>query len=583
MLDRVKDMKFWTAVPPWVLLGAVAVLVPIFAFMTVQNIHREKEFTTRLLVEKGAALIRSFEAGTRTGMMGVQRGGFQLQRLLSEMSQLPDIAHLIVTDAAGDVIAHSELDRLGSRYGKGLDLAEVAQSKKLDWRIVRDADGAQVFEVFRKFEPLGPPAGMMRGPMMRRLPEGYEFPPEPPRVIFVGLDMTSIDEARRSDVWHAIFMGLILLLAGFAGITLLLLAQSYRAARTSLTRIKAFSDHVVENMPIGLVATDSRQQVVMFNQVAESVLQLPAPSVIGKPAGQVLPAALWSQVEAGGARGAAILEKEVDCTLAGNRVIPLEIGAGRLTDESGRYLGSVLLFRDLSEVRTLRNEIARNQRLVTVGRLAAGVAHEIRNPLSSIKGFATYFRERYRENDQDAQTASILIQEVDRLNRVVGQLLEFSRPVSIVPRPVRLDRLIADIVKLVENQARAKGVTVAVDIRAGLPEVRLDADRLNQVLLNLLLNGIEATESGGGLTVRGYAAADSRRLEIQVSDTGCGIRPEDLAHVFEPYFTTKPSGTGLGLAIAHNILEAMGAEIGVQSVFGAGTTFTLKLPVHPPS
>jgi two-component system sensor histidine kinase HydH len=583
MLDRVKDMKFWTAVPPWVLLGAVAVLVPIFAFMTVQNIHREKEFTTRLLVEKGAALIRSFEAGTRTGMMGVQRGGFQLQRLLSEMSQLPDIAHLIVTDAAGDVIAHSELDRLGSRYGMGLNLAEVAQSKKLDWRIVRGADGAQVFEVFRKFEPLGPPAGMMRGPMMRRLPEGYEFPPEPPRVIFVGLDMTSIDEARRSDVWHAIFMGLILLLAGFAGITLLLLAQSYRAARMSLTRIKAFSDHVVENMPIGLVATDSRQQVVMFNQVAESVLQLPAAGVIGKPAGQVIPAALWSQVEAGGARGAAILEKEVDCTLAGNRVIPLEIGAGRLTDEGGRYLGSVLLFRDLSEVRTLRNEIARNQRLVTVGRLAAGVAHEIRNPLSSIKGFATYFRERYRENDQDAQTASILIQEVDRLNRVVGQLLEFSRPVSIVPRPVRLDRLIADIVKLVENQARAKGVTVAVDIRAGLPEVRLDADRLNQVLLNLLLNGIEATESGGVLRVQGYAAADSRRLEIQVSDTGCGIRPEDLAHVFEPYFTTKPSGTGLGLAIAHNILEAMGAEIGVQSVFGAGTTFTLKLPVHPPS
>jgi two-component system sensor histidine kinase HydH len=395
--------------------------------------------------------------------------------------------------------------------------------------------------------------------------------------------MTSIDEARRSDVWHAIFMGLILLLAGFAGITLLLLAQSYRAARMSLTRIKAFSDHVVENMPIGLVATDSRQQVVMFNQVAESVLQLPAAGVIGKPAGQVIPAALWSQVEAGGARGAAILEKEVDCTLAGNRVIPLEIGAGRLTDEGGRYLGSVLLFRDLSEVRTLRNEIARNQRLVTVGRLAAGVAHEIRNPLSSIKGFATYFRERYRENDQDAQTASILIQEVDRLNRVVGQLLEFSRPVSIVPRPVRLDRLIADIVKLVENQARAKGVTVAVDIRAGLPEVRLDADRLNQVLLNLLLNGIEATESGGVLRVQGYAAADSRRLEIQVSDTGCGIRPEDLAHVFEPYFTTKPSGTGLGLAIAHNILEAMGAEIGVQSVFGAGTTFTLKLPVHPPS
>lgn len=583
MFDRIKDTKFWTGVPPWVLLGAVAVLLPIFAFMTVQNIHREKEFTTRLLVEKGAALIRSFEAGTRTGMMGMQRGGFQLQRLLTEMSQLPDIAHLIVTDAAGDVIAHSDLDRVGSTYGKGLNVADISQSKKLDWRIVRGADGAQVFEVFRKFEPAGPPVGMMRGPMMRRLPEGFEFPPDPPRAIFVGLDMTSIDEARRSDVWHAILMGMILLLAGFAGITLLLLAQSYRAARTSLSRIKAFSDHVVENMPIGLVATDSRQHVVVFNQVAESVLQLPAPSVIGNPAGQVLPAALWSQVEAGSAPNAAILEKEVDCALAGGRVIPLEIGAGRLTDESGRYLGSILLFKDLSEIRTLRNEIARNQRLVTVGRLAAGVAHEIRNPLSSIKGFATYFRERYRENEQDAQTASILIQEVDRLNRVVGQLQEFSRPVSILPRPVRLDRLIADIVKLVESQARAKGVTVAIEHRPGIPEVLLDADRLNQVLLNLFLNGIEAMDRGGVLTVRVDEAADSRRLEIRVSDTGCGIRPEDLSHIFEPYFTTKPSGTGLGLAIAHNIIEAMGAEIAVQSVPGAGTTFTLKVPVHLPS
>jgi len=582
MIDRTKDTKFWTGVPPWVLLSALAVLLPIFAFMTVQNIHREKEFTTRLLVEKGAALIRSFEAGTRTGMMGMQRGGFQLQRLLTEMSQLPDIAHLIVTDAAGDVIAHSDLDRVGSTYGKGLNVADISQSKKLDWRIVRGADGAQVFEVFRKFEPVGPPVGMMRGPLMRRLPEGFEFPPDPPRAIFVGLDMTSIDEARRSDVWHAILMGMILLLAGFAGITLLLLAQSYRAARTSLSRIKAFSDHVVENMPIGLVATDNRQHVVVFNQVAESVLHLSAPSVIGNPAGQVLPAALWSQIEAGSAPNAAILEKEVDCALAGGRVIPLEIGAGRLTDESGRYLGSILLFKDLSEVRTLRNEIARNQRLVTVGRLAAGVAHEIRNPLSSIKGFATYFRERYRDNDQDAQTASILIQEVDRLNRVVGQLLEFSRPVSILPRPVRLDRLIADIVKLVESQARAKGVTVAIEHRPGMPEVRLDADRLNQVLLNLFLNGIEAMDRGGVLTVRVDEAADARRLEIQVSDAGCGIRPEDLAHIFEPYFTTKPSGTGLGLAIAHNILEAMGAEIAVQSVLGAGTTFTLKVPVHLP-
>jgi two-component system, NtrC family, sensor histidine kinase HydH len=579
MADRNKDSRFWIGVPPWVLLGALAVLVPIFAFMTVQNIDREKEFTTRLMVEKGGALIRSFEAGTRTGMMGMQRGGFQLQRLLTETSQLPDIAHLIVTDAAGSVIAHSDLDRVGSTYGMGVDTALVSQSRKLNWRIVLGTDGTRVFEVFRKFEPAGPPMGMGRGSMMRRLPEGFEFPPEPPRVIFVGLDMASIDEAQRSDVWHAVLMGAILLLAGFAGITLLLLAQSHRAARTRLSRIQAFSDHVVANMPIGLVATDSRKRVAVFNQVAESVLRVSAASAIGSPAQHVLPATLWSQIEAVDALPAAILEKEADCVLPGGRVIPLEIGAGRLADEGGRYLGSILLFKDLSEIRTLRNEIARNQRLATVGRLAAGVAHEIRNPLSSIKGFATYFRERYRENDQDAQTASILIQEVDRLNRVVGQLLEFSRPVDILPRPVRPERLIADIAKLVEPQARAKGVSIAVENPSDMPEVLLDADRLHQVLLNLFLNGIEAMDRGGVLTVQVAEAAEGRRLEIRVSDTGSGIRPEDLPHIFEPYYTTKPGGTGLGLAIAHNIIEAMAGEIGAQSSPGAGTTFTLKIPV----
>ncbi|MGE5256827.1 MAG: ATP-binding protein [Hyphomicrobiales bacterium] len=578
MLSQWKDKRIWAWVPPRVLLGAVAVLLPIFAFVTVQNIHREKEFTTRLLLEKGAALIRSFEAGTRTGMMGMQRGSFQLQRLLTETSQLPDITYLIVTDAAGKVIAHSDLDRVGSTYGEGIDVAAVSQSKRLQWRIVKGAGSAPVFEVYRKFEPAGPPMGMIRGPLMRRPPDAPELPPDVPRAIFVGLDMTSIDEARRADMWHAILIGAILLIAGFAGITLLLLAQSYRSTRTTLSRIRAFSDHVVENMPIGLVATDSGQRIAAFNQVAESVLKLAAAAAIGRAAEQVLPPSLWAQLKESATAG-AVIEQDLDCILADGRRIPLEIGAGRLTDESGRYLGSILLFKDLSEIRALRSEIARNQRLATVGRLAAGVAHEIRNPLSSIKGFATYFRERYSDNAQDARTASILIQEVDRLNRVVSQLLEFSRPVSILARPVRLSGLIGDTLKLIDSQAREKGITIQTDIDAGAGELRLDPDRLSQVLLNLFLNSVEAMKAGGALTVQAGESADGSRLEIRVADTGSGIRPEDLSQVFEPYFTTKPTGTGLGLAIAHHIVEAMGGDITVASHPGSGTTFTLRLPL----
>ncbi|HSO60735.1 MAG TPA: ATP-binding protein [Desulfobacterales bacterium] len=568
-----KNKKFWTGVPPWVLIGSAAVLLPIFTFMTMENVHREKEFTTRLLLEKGAALIRAFEAGTRTGMMGMQRGGFQLQRLLTETAQQPDIAHLIVADADGTVVAASDLDQVGAAYGKELDLASVARSKALQWRLVSTSSGVRVFEVFRKFEPTGPQGGMMR-----RHPGGAESPPDAPRVIFVGLYMAALEEARQSDVGHAIVMGGVLLLIGFAGITLLLLAQSHRATRATLSRIKAFSDHVVENMPIGLVATDGRGRIAVFNQVAESVLRLSASDALGREASRVLPPELWQQVRSDAAPE-IVTGTEIDCVLADLQRVPLEVGAGALRDESGRFEGSILLFKDLTEVRALRREVARHQRLATVGRLAAGVAHEIRNPLSSIKGFATYFRERYHDNPQDAQTAAIMIQEVDRLNRVVSQLLEFARPVNIIPRPTAIAALIADSLKLIETQAREKSIAVAVEDRSTAAEARLDADRLNQVLLNLYLNAVEAMAPGGTLTVRVADLKGAPGIEISVSDTGDGIRPEDLSHVFDPYFTTKPAGTGLGLAIAHNIMETMGGGITVASRPGAETTFTLRVPL----
>lgn len=575
MFPRSSDKKIWSGVPAWLLIGSAAVLLPLFAFITVRNVNREREFTTRLLLEKGAALIRSFEAGTRTGMMGAHRGGgFQLQRLLSETAQQPDIAHLMVADAGGTVIAHSDLEQVGSLYGQGLDLAAAASSRTLQWRVVRRAEAAMVFEVFRKFEPAGPPMGMMRG----RMPPGaMEWPAEPPRVIFVGLDMTSIEEARRDDVQQAVLMGAILLLVAFAGITLLLLAQSHRETRAALSRVRAFSDHVVENVPIGLAAVDEGQRIAVFNQAAARVLGIAAASAAGRPAAEVLPPELWRQAQALAAGGTAG-ETEIDCTLTGGRMIPLEVGAEALRDANGRGMGLILLFRDLTELKALRGEIARHQRLATVGRLAAGVAHEIRNPLSSIKGFATYFKERYREVPEDSRTAAILIQEVDRLNRVVGQLLEFARPVGLTPRPVGLAALIADSLKLAEAQVRAKEIKVTVENRSRVEQVTVDADRLSQVLLNLYLNAVEAMAPGGSLGVVVGDLEETDGVFIRVADTGGGIRAEDLSQVFDPYFTTKPTGTGLGLAIVHNIIEAMGGEVAVESRPGRGTTFTLNVP-----
>ena len=573
--------------PAWGLIGAVAVLLPLFAFMAMTSINRQQEKSTRLLLEKGAALIRSFEAGTRTGMMGLKRGGFQLQRLLTETAQQPDIVHLLVADIDGKIIAHNNLQLVGVSYDYNVDLIKISETNDLQWRILDYPDRTRVFEVYRKFTPTARPrdrrhgGGMMHRRMQPFSNEKKRFGraiDDSPKIIFVGLDMTAIEESHQADIRHAVIMGLILLLVGFAGITLLFLFQSYRTARASLSRIKAFSDNVVENMPIGLIALDVQQRIAAFNHTAESLMQLSLNDVIGKTAEKVLPPELCEEINSQAIHN-QIIEKEIECTAGSGNLIPLEIGASLLTDEKGTHLGYVILFKDLTEVRALRLEIERSRRLASVGRLAAGVAHEIRNPLSSIKGFATYFKQRYQDVAEDRQTADIMIQEVDRLNRVVSQLLEFARPISVLRKSTLLKDLMADSIKLIQQQARDKQITINTRNSAENEEINIDPDRISQVLLNLYLNAIEAMEPGGKLQVDIFDSKETGELNIRVADTGKGIAKGDLVKIFDPYFTTKSSGTGLGLAIAHNIIEAMGGTIEVNSKVDVGTTFTLRLPI----
>jgi two-component system sensor histidine kinase HydH len=585
MFFKSKNRNLWTGVPPWVLIGAVAVLLPIVVFITIENINRQKEKSIHLLLEKGAALIRSFEAGTRTGMMGRQWGEFQLQQLLSETAQQPDIVHLLVADETGKTLAHSNPEQIGASHAAELDLKKIARIKALQWRQITQADGKNVFEVYRKFIPSGPPRGMgmmqrHMGRMGRRSQSRWqenETVSDSPQIIFVGLDMSPIEEAHRADVRHAIIMGAILLLVGFAGFTLLFMLQSYRATRASLSRIKAFSDHVVENVPIGLLALDNQGRIAAFNHGAESILQLSASKVIGGEAQKILPAELLEEIKHSQNQD-DVIEKEIECTTSEGNKVPLEIGASRLKDEDDVFLGNVLLFKDLTEVRTLRREVARSQRLASVGRLAAGVAHEIRNPLSSIKGFATYFKERYPDRPDDQQTADIMIHEVDRLNRVVGQLLEFARPVPVKRQPISLQDLLKDSIRLIEDRAAQKNISIQTRNDTGIDAAWGDPDRINQILLNLYLNAIDSMQNGGELNVELSSEGDGEEICIKVSDSGGGINPEHLSKVFDPYFTTKSTGTGLGLAIAHNIVEAMDGRIKVESDKKRGTTFTLNLP-----
>jgi len=583
MVKKTKKKRFWAGIPPWIFIGSVVVLFPIFVFMIMENLDRQKENTVRLLLEKGIALIRSFEAGTRTGMMGRMRSGFKLQRLLTETAQLPDIVHLLVVDTNGVILAHSDLSQIGEKYGNDLDLEKISGTSSEQWRFKSYPDGKNIFEVFRRFSPSGGPMGKQHGRILfdcdvAQQANRIQGSPLLPKIIFVGLDMETIEAAQNADARHTVVMGIILLLIGFAGIIFLFLTHSYRTARASLSRVKAFSDNLVENVPIGLIAIDDNQNIVSFNNVAEAVLGISIQKAIQKKAKEILPIELLNQIDNPDIKK-GVVEEEIDCLAQDGRSIPLQVSATLLHDEDQTFLGHVLLFKDLSEVQALRREIARNQRLASIGRLAAGVAHEIRNPLSSIKGFATYFKERYRENKDDQQTANIMIQEVERLNRVVGQLLEFAKPITISKRATSVDAVIKDSVQLIERQSTEKNIKIETTFSSVVKKIQVDRDRINQVLLNLYLNGIESMQDRGTLNVALSMNKERKWVIIKVTDNGTGIRKEDIAHIFDPYFTTKPSGTGLGLAIVHNIIDAHDGKMEVESSQGKGTTVTLFLPI----
>ncbi len=564
--DRHKIRAFLS---PWVIAGVILILGVIFLFMARESIHKQRELTTRLLVEQGAALIQSFEASARTGAW-MRWGPFQLQKLLIEMAKQPGIDYLTVTDVNGLILADSDPAMVGEIYNTDIDFKSASRLTQVQWRQVSNRDSTDTFEVYRRFAPTDIPFGDSRGAAVA----GKD---SPDLVIFVGLDMGPILTARETDFLSTVVMAVILVLAGLMGMLALILAQGYLSTRSSYSRVKAFSDSLVENMPIGLVALDGENKVIAFNAWAESILGIAAAEVVGRPAGEVLPDTcreIIGELE----RSGRVIERETECPVSTGKTVPLEVIAATLKEEGGRPQGSVFLFRDLSEVRQLKAEIARSQRLASIGSLAAGVAHEIRNPLSSIKGFATYFKGKLRGDPEDSKTADIMIQEVERLNRVIRQLLDLSRPMEIEKKPTRLGPLIEHTVRLIDVHARKKGITVKTDVSPEASAVFADPDRIKQVLLNLCLNAVEAMQAGGILTLS-LRRHNERLVRIGVSDTGTGIPGDNLENIFDPYYTTKTSGTGLGLAIVHRIVEAHGGEIRVRSEAGQGTTFTIFLPV----
>ncbi len=393
-------------------------------------------------------------------------------------------------------------------------------------------------------------------------------------MVYVGFNMEKIEKAAAVDTRNTIIRIIVLLLVGSLAIVSLFLVQAYRLTRSTLSRMQAFSETLVKNMPIGLIAFDDAGKIISCNEKAREMMNCFSANISGEKGTIILPAPLKSLLAELPEKG-GLMESDIDIDAPGDKKQKWEAVAAGLIDEDAS-VGKILLMRDVTQIRELEKEVARSRHLTSISSLAAGVAHEIRNPLSSIKGFAIYLKERLQADSEDKKTADIIVDEVERLNRVITQLIEFARPMELKKEKTRISDLVGHALKLIEGEAQKNNIQINVSPENNELFAEVDPDKVKQVLLNIFLNALASMKNGGSLDINIFE--EKENVEVAVQDTGTGIGEKDLPRIYDPYFTSKPAGTGLGLAVVQKIMEAHGGKVSVESAKEKGTKVSLYFP-----
>lgn len=351
-------------------------------------------------------------------------------------------------------------------------------------------------------------------------------------------------------------------------------------ASTALADLQAFNQHVIESLTSGLVTTDRAGRIVTFNRAAEQITGHDAAGIIGRPAAEALQAPeSFAALLADDLGGAAARRADYAYRTPDGARREIGLSATHLVTPDG-HAGYLLTFQDVTEMRRLERDARRRQRLAAVGEMAAGIAHEIRNPLASMRGSIQVLRSELSLSREQASLMDIVLRESDRLNETIGSFLAYARPQAAVPRPVDLLRLLQEAASLLRNSPECRPEH-RIDVDGPPAGLVVDADehQIRQVVWNLATNGLRAMPAGGTLRLVARPALDGDgHVGISVIDEGVGIPPEQLDTLFQPFHGAFGQGSGLGLAIVHRIVQDHRGEVVVESEVDGGTEVTVRLP-----
>jgi PAS domain S-box-containing protein len=360
---------------------------------------------------------------------------------------------------------------------------------------------------------------------------------------------------------------------------------------TEVQNAKIYNDILLENLTTGVIAARTDGIITVLNTEAEQITQLKADEFIDRSV-DLLPMPLREVINEALRSGQRQENRELVLERDEENVIA-RASSSVFHGQDGQVMGALMVLTDITAVKRLEQQIRRSDRLASLGTLSAGMAHEIKNPLVSIKTFAQLLPERYQDSDFRETFSNLIGHEIDRIDTLVNQLLRFARPAKPLLKPMHVHEVLEKSLMLVGHRLYQKEIKLSRSWNADVDTIRADADQMEQVFLNFFLNAMDAMKHGGELVVateiqspNEWVRSMNRSndqvdevLRVTVRDDGQGIRSEDIPHVFDPFFTTKDYGTGLGLSVVHGIIQEHGGQIEVESEPAKGTAFHILLPL----
>jgi len=366
---------------------------------------------------------------------------------------------------------------------------------------------------------------------------------------------------------------------------------------TEVQNAKIYNETLLENLTSGVVAAGTDEQITVFNNEAGQITGLNSTEMLDASLG-ALPLELAEPLVTTLRTGESQENREIRMHVGEADVI-IRASTSIFHGQDREVLGALMVLTDVTAIKKLESQIRRSDRLASLGTLSAGMAHEIKNPLVSLKTFAQLLPERYQDSDFRDTFSNLIGHEIDRIDSLVNQLLRFARPAKPILKPLHTHEILEKALTLVGHRLYQKDIKLNRAWLAEVDTIHGDADQLEQVFLNFFLNAMDAMKTAGELSVKTEIRTDEQwmntssygngqgngsgqtgeALLITIRDSGEGIKAEDLPHVFDPFFTTKDYGTGLGLSVVHGIIQEHGGQIEVESELHKGTAFHISFPL----